>query len=76
LLNISNTTTSRTGLFSSRLVRELAVVLVIKLVILYFIWFAFFSEPVTPRMTADAVSESFLSGGADNPSPQRHNNIK
>ena len=77
MLNSSNTATqSRTGLFSNRLVRELAVVLVIKLIILYTIWFAFFSEPVTPRMTADSVSESFLGGGTDSPSPQRHNNIK
>lgn len=78
LLNSSNTASasSRTRLFSNRLVRELAVVLVIKLIILYFIWLAFFSQPRGPQITAETVSETFLGVGSDGPSPQQNDKIK
>jgi len=78
LQNLSNSASAstRSGLFSHRLVRELAVVLVIKLIILYLIWLAFFSHPQTPGVTAETVSETFLGVGTDSPSPQQNDKIK
>jgi len=78
LLNTPNSASasSRTGLFSNRLVRELALVLVIKLIILYFIWLAFFSQPQSPQVTAETVSETFLGVGSDGPSPKQNDKIK
>lgn len=61
-------------LFSIPLVRELTVVLIIKLTILYIIWFAFFREPVTPNITSDTVAETIF--GEAPPSPQIHNKSK
>ena len=78
MLSSSNraSASSRSGLFSNRLVRELAVVLVIKLIILYFIWLAFFSHPQTAQITAQTVSETFLGSGTDSRSPQQNDKIK
>jgi hypothetical protein len=50
------------------------VVLVVKLIALYVIWLAFFSEPVSPRLTADRVSEAIVGGGTGRPTAPQHNN--
>jgi hypothetical protein len=49
-------------------------VLVVKLIALYVIWLAFFSEPVSPRLTADRVSEAIVGGGTGRPAVPQHNN--
>jgi hypothetical protein len=75
LHNSSNTTArSPDRLFSSRLAREITVVLVVKSIALYVIWLAFFSEPVSPRLTADRVSEAIVGGGTGRPAVPQHNN--
>jgi hypothetical protein len=45
-----------TGRRLSPLARELIVVLVVKALVLYALWFAFFRTPAAPGMTMDTVS--------------------
>ena len=39
---------------SSPLGRDIVVILVVKVLVLYALWFAFFRSPVAPHMTMDA----------------------
>ncbi len=50
----------RAGASGSRLVRELLVVVALKLAMLYGLWFAFFRQPVDRTLSAEDVSRSFL----------------
>lgn len=50
---------SRRSLFASPLIRELSLILVLKLSLLYGIWWAFFSEP-PPEPSAASVSRAFV----------------
>lgn len=63
---------TRGGMFSNRLVRELALVLAIKLIALFALWLAFFSDPVTPRLSADTVSETIIGGSTHSRPVLRH----
>jgi len=47
---------ARTGLFANRLVRELLLVMVVKLLVLYGLWFAFFRQPDVSPPTVEQVS--------------------
>jgi len=59
-------TTARTGLFANRLVRELLLVMAIKLLVLYGLWFAFFRQPEVSPPTVEQVSAA-LAGTASPP---------
>lgn len=58
---------SRTGLFANRLVRELFVVVVIKLLVLYGLWFAFFRQPDVQPLTPEQVSAALAGHSAITP---------
>jgi hypothetical protein len=58
---------SRTGLFANRLVRELFVVLAVKLLVLYGLWFAFFRQPDHQPLTIEQVSAAVAGGAAVHP---------
>lgn len=63
LLQAAPLQTLRTGLFSGRLVRELSLVLLVKLALLFALWFAFFRQPdVSPPGTHE-VSAALLGTG-------------
>lgn len=57
-------TDSRAGLFANRLVRELSVVLVLKLLVLYGLWFAFFRQPDHQPLTVEQVSAAVAGDAA------------
>jgi hypothetical protein len=50
--------------------QEITLVLVIKLIALYFIWLAFFSAPTGRHLDADGVSQSLLTTPPSNPYQQ------
>jgi len=50
-------------MFSNRLVREIAVVLVLKLAFLYGLWLLFFHAPPPPPLSAEAVGQALLDAG-------------
>jgi hypothetical protein len=50
--------------------QEITLVLVIKLIALYFIWLAFFSAPSARHLGADGISQSLLRTAPSNPSQQ------
>jgi hypothetical protein len=50
--------------------QEITLVLVIKLIVLCFIWFAFFSTPTGHHLDADGVAQSLLNTPAPNYSQQ------
>jgi len=52
----------------SPLAREITIVLIVKLAALTFLWWAFFSHPVTRRMTIDAGQVGAHLAG--NPAPK------
>ncbi len=51
-------------MFSNRLVREIAVVLVLKLAFIYGLWLLFFHAPAQPPLSAEAVGQALLNPGA------------
>lgn len=50
-------------MFTNPLVREIAVVLVIKLVFIYALWFAFFRPGEVPPPTGEELGHSLLFSG-------------
>ena len=50
--------------------QEITLVLVIKLIALYFIWLAFFSAPMGRHLDADGVSQSLLKTSPSSHHPQ------
>jgi hypothetical protein len=50
--------------------QEITLVLVIKLIALYFIWLAFFSAPTGRHLDPDGVAQSLLKTPPSNPSHQ------
>jgi hypothetical protein len=49
------------------LAKKVAVVAVIKMVALFVLWWAFFSEPQEEKLTADEVSSAILHPSTRNP---------
>jgi hypothetical protein len=49
--------------------REITVVLLVKLALLFAIWFAFFSHPLDRSLTGHDVSRVLVGSGADSPAP-------
>lgn len=58
-------------MWNQTIVRELAVVLVIKLVALYVIWLAFFNHPDERELTHQEIGQ-FLLGESHNGSPPQY----
>jgi len=58
-------------MWNQTIVRELAVVLVIKLVALYVIWLAFFHQPDERELTHQEIGQ-FLLGETRNGTPPQH----
>lgn len=56
----SISTSWRTGMFSNLLVRELAAVLLLKIVLLSVLWFAFFYNPEQPSLTAENIGQMIV----------------
>lgn len=54
----------RTGMWSDFLVRHLALIILLKLAILFGIWYAFFSHPAAPTLTPAAVQDVLLGAAA------------
>ena len=50
-------------MFSHRLVREIALVLVLKLAFIYGLWLLFFRVPTQPPLSAEAVGQALLDAG-------------
>ena len=54
----------------SPLARDIVIVLVVKAIVLTFLWFAFFRTPVAPHMTMDpAKVAQQVAGPRANPEP-------
>ena len=49
------------------LARDLSVVLVVKVLILFALWYAFFHHPDAPSLTPQAVQQRLLDVAADTP---------
>ena len=64
------------SLFSFPLVRELSVVLVIKLALIFVIKSAFFSDPVDMSDPQDAVSQQFGLTNSDYNHPSQSEDLK
>ena len=63
----------RQRLFSQPLAREITLILVLKLVFLFGLWFAFFRHPEVPPVDGARVSEALLgaAGGSDSRADSR-----
>lgn len=50
------------------LIREIIIILFVKVILLYFIWHSFFNDDTSP-VTADAIADKFISDSTlgDNP---------
>jgi len=50
------------------LLREITIILLVKLVLLFFIWHSFFNDD-TPPITANAIADKFISDSTHGDSP-------
>ncbi len=55
------------GLRQNALAREITLVIVIKLAVLFALWYAFFRDPVDQRLTDAAVSRMIVGSEASIP---------
>lgn len=59
-------------MWNQAIVRELAVVLLIKLAALYVIWLAFFNQPDERELTHHEIGQLLLGESADVSAPPQH----
>lgn len=61
----------RSRFVRTSLTREIIVALILKCVLLYALWWAFFSHAPDKRVIADTVAEHLTGAPSDSPTPPR-----
>jgi hypothetical protein len=70
------TVMSMQRLKGQNLAREIVITLVVKVMVIYALWLAFFSQPVDDTLTGSEVAETFLNAAGDTPVSGPSLNIK